>query len=115
MAIQKVIDALNEPHCDSQSKSLSSVFTRDADSADRERLSDVERQMCRRISSGPWPETTAPRIVSDSIRFVSPDVALVDAAITQIGALSWRHEPVLFVLKKVGPDWRIASLRLGYR
>jgi hypothetical protein len=114
VAIRKVIDSLNEPRGDSQSKSLSSLFTKDADPADLDRLSNMERRM-RDISSGPWSEVTAPRIRSNSIRFVSPDVALVDAAITQIGALAWRHEPVLLVLKKEGTDWRIASLRLGYR
>jgi hypothetical protein len=36
------------------------------------------------------------------IRFVTPDVAMVDA---------FEKGPVLVVLKKVGTDWKIASLR----
>lgn len=36
------------------------------------------------------------------IRFLTPEIAMVDA----IG-----KSPVLIVLKKIGPDWKIASLR----
>jgi hypothetical protein len=114
MAIDKVIDALNEPRGDPDSKPLSSLFTSDADPADLDRLSDLERRMAK-ISSGPWSEATAPRIVRNSIRFVTSDVVLADAAIAQIGSLTARHEPVLFVLRKQGTDWRIVSIRVGYR
>jgi len=51
--------------------------------------------------------------VIHSIRFVTPDAAIVDAANTQYGStiLVWRI-PVLLVMKKTGTDWRIASLRV---
>lgn len=114
MAIDKVIDTLNEPRGDPDSKPPSSVFTSDADPAELDRLSDMERRMAK-ISGRPWSEATAPRIVRNSIRFVTADVVLVDAAIAQIGSLTARHDPVLFVLRKQGTDWRIVSLRLGYR
>ena len=69
----------------------------------------------RQASDGPWSEVTAPRIVSESIRFVTPDVALVDAVIAQYGSLLVSREPVLLLMKKQATEWRIASVRLGYR
>jgi hypothetical protein len=89
------------------------LFTSDADPAELRRLSDMEGRM-RQISDGPWSEVTAPRIVSKSIRFLTPDVALVDAVIAQYGSLSGSREPLLLLMKKQGMEWRIASLRLGY-
>jgi hypothetical protein len=107
VAIEKVIGALNEPHRGPQ-------LTSDADPAELRRLSDMEGRM-RQVSDGPWSEATAPRIVSESIRFVTPDVALVDAAIAQYGSLLASREPVLLLMKKQGTEWRIASVRLVYR
>jgi hypothetical protein len=49
------------------------------------------------------PARLPPRFVIGSIRFVAADVALVNAASGQV--------PVLIVMKKEGPRWRIASLR----
>ena len=114
VAIEKVIGALNEPHRGPHAKSLSALFTSDADPAELRRLSDMEGRM-RQVSDGPWSEATAPRIVSESIRFVTPDVALVDAAIAQYGSLLASREPVLLLMKKQGTEWRIASVRLVYR
>jgi hypothetical protein len=114
VVIEKVIGAFNAPRSDPHARCLFSLFTSDADPAELERLSDMQRRM-REISSSPWSEVTPPRIVAKRIRFVTPDVALVDAAIAQIGSLSGSHEPVLFVMKKQGTEWWIASLRLGYR
>ena len=113
VAIEKVIGALNEPHRVPHAKPLSILFTSDADPAELRRLSDMEGRM-RQISDGPWSEVTAPRIVSKSIRFLTPDVALVDAVIAQYGSLSGSREPLLLLMKKQGMEWRIASLRLGY-
>ena len=64
------------------------------------------------ISKEPWGEATitwpgmgriAPVIVVKKIRFVTPEVALVDAE---------GKVPALFVLRKEGTDWKIASLRI---
>jgi hypothetical protein len=52
-------------------------------------------------------------MVIQSIRFIAPEVALVDAANTQYGAvIPARRIPVLLVMKKEGAEWRIASLRV---
>ena len=67
------------------------------------------------ISHEPWGEATIgpatmefPRIASGAIRFIAPDVALADADWTREDGTSL-HKPVLFVMKKVGDVWKIAS------
>lgn len=63
------------------------------------------------ISKEPWGEATwipaglnlnLMRIRITRIRFMTPEVALVDAE---------GRSPLLIVMKKVGTDWKIASLR----
>jgi hypothetical protein len=49
------------------------------------------------------PEGMAQKLTIKKIRFLTPEVALVDT----IG-----KAPVLVVMKKVGTDWKIASLRV---
>lgn len=61
------------------------------------------------ISKEPWGEATwvsasmsVRRIRVAKIRFLTPEIALVDAL---------SPGPLLIVLKKQGTDWKIASLR----
>jgi hypothetical protein len=62
------------------------------------------------ISKEPWGEATwlpglgARRFTIRSLRFVTPEVVLVDATENQDGS-------VLFVMKKDGESWKIASFR----
>jgi hypothetical protein len=52
-------------------------------------------------------------VVSERIRFVTQDVATVDGASTIDGAITLaRRVPLLFVLKKVGAEWRISAVRV---
>lgn len=46
----------------------------------------------------PWPVETV------AIRFITPDVALADCTL--------RSRPILIVLRREGPDWKIASVRV---
>ena len=108
-AIERVISVLNDSQAGSSQKRT--LFTTDADS-ELEHLSTLNRRLLR-LSREPWSEVTAPRLVIHSIRFVTTDVALVDAASTQYGSMILaRRMPVQLVMKKEGIDWRIASLRL---
>ena len=60
----------------------------------------------------PWSEVTRPSMIIQSVRFITPDVALVDAVNTQYGSVILRRRiPVLLVMRK-DREWRIASLRL---
>jgi hypothetical protein len=61
----------------------------------------------------PPMEMTNPRIVSRSVRFVTPDVALADGArVYDAGDNSPQTTPLVFVMKKEGDEWKIASLRV---
>jgi hypothetical protein len=112
-AIEKVIAALNDP------AQRAVLFTKDASSSvDFDRLIDLHR----RASSAPglvigthetWTEMTVPRVVSGTILFVTPDVAIVDGASTVERAMTiTRRVPLLFVMKKQGDEWRISAVRM---
>jgi hypothetical protein len=110
-AIERVIGALNSAQSRPGEKPDSSLFTADADNQ-LDRLADLNRRLFQ-ASKEPWSEATTPRMAIQSIRFVTPDVALVDAANTQYGSvIPARRIPLLLVMKKEGADWRIASLRV---
>ena len=79
------------------------------------------------ISHEPWGEATInfqgrrhllpieivnPRIESRTTRFITPGVALVDAAFTYQEDGTAQTTPLLLVMKKEGDDWKIASLRV---
>ena len=80
------------------------------------------------ISHEPWGEATInfpgigsitsveilnPQITASAIRFITPDVALADGACTyKDDGTTTQTTPLLFVLKREGDDWKIASLRL---
>lgn len=53
-----------------------------------------------------WPEYLEKpwAVETIAIRFITPDVALADCSL--------RNRPILIVLRREGPDWKIASVRL---
>jgi len=109
--IEKVIAALNEPGNWTGARPSFHLVTSDAD-LEFDRLSNVVHQMLE-LSKKPWSEVTTPRFAVRSIRFVTPDVAVADAAVTQYGSVILvRRVPVLFVMKKEGTHWRIDCLRV---
>jgi hypothetical protein len=66
---------------------------------------------------GRWPHATMevvnPRIVSRTIRFITPDVALAEGAcVYREDGGGTRFTPLLFVMKREGGGWKIASLRV---
>jgi hypothetical protein len=105
-AIQAVVEALNT----NEKMATPSLFTADADSQ-LARLSDLDRMLLP--ANSPWSEVTKPRIMLQGTRFISPDVALVDAANTQFGStILVRRVPILLVMRRVAMGWQIASLRV---
>jgi hypothetical protein len=112
-SIQKVIAALNEP------AQRAALFTRDATSdVDFDQLIDLHRPdrftPIRPIGiNEPWTEFTLPRVVSGTIRFVTADVATVDAASTITGAVTLAPSvPLLFVMKRESANWKVSSVRV---
>ena len=113
-AIEKTIAAL------SVAPVRADLFTADFDGrAEMARLTETPRMVESDekptvvISKEPWGEATIvmqgmtvramPVIVVKKIRFLTPEVVMVDG----VGRV-----PLLLVLKKVGTDWKIASLRI---
>lgn len=110
VAIQGIVDALNDYVPDGGQQHVSALFTNDADNQ-LARLSDLDRRLVP--TNTLWSEVTKPKIALQSIRFVTPDVALVDAANIQYGStILVRRVPLLIVVKREASGWRIASLRV---
>jgi len=109
-AIAKVIAALNNPH------QRSRLFTDDADCpVDFSRLIDLHRKYDPGMigMDEAWNELTIPRVVSRAIRFITPEVAVVDGASTIRGAVTLaRRVPLLFVMKKESGEWKISAVRV---
>ncbi|MFY9723877.1 MAG: hypothetical protein WAJ87_00180 [Bryobacteraceae bacterium] len=111
-AIDKVIAALNDP------VQRAGLFTKDVDSSvDFDRLVDLHRKNCLPFGAmvgidETWTVLTVPRVVSGSIRFITPEVAIVHGASDIRGAVTLaRRVPLLFVMKKQGAEWRISAVR----
>jgi hypothetical protein len=110
-AIQGVVEALANDQAGGSPKAAAGLFTDDADNQ-LSRLSDMDRRLLW-PGGEPFSEVTAPRLAVQTIRFITADVALVDAAIAQYGStIVVRRVPVLLVMRKEAKGWRIASLRL---
>jgi len=62
--------------------------------------------------SGCWRQEVSPIYFQmKTVRFVTPDVALADAAANRY-SLGKQTAPAFFVLKRAGADWKIDALRL---
>jgi len=112
-AIEEVIAALNDP------VRRVGLLTRDVDSGvDFDRLVDLHKKDSLFVGvvigmNEPWTELTVPRVVSGSIRFITPSVAIVDGASTIRGAVTLAPSvPLLFVMKKDGAGWRISAVQV---
>ena len=96
-AIERMITAVND-----HSKPLVDLFTADAPESERSLLAHEQ----------PLSEVTSPRITTRSIRFIPPQVALVECANTQYGSMIlMRTTLMLLVMQKDEGQWRIASVR----
>jgi hypothetical protein len=105
-AVESVIDALNGP-----TPAIPALFEAE-NTGEFSKLMDLDRMFLSEYKE-PLSELTRPRIVANSIRLITRDVALVDAAKTQYGSVFFfRSVPVFFVLKKEGTDWKIAAVRI---
>jgi hypothetical protein len=105
-AIQSVVATLND-----HTAPASTLFTTDgADGAELGRLADLNRMLSP--SAEPLSEVTPPKIAVGSIRFITPDVVLVDGISAQYGSvIVTKSVSVLLVMKREGSNWRIASFR----
>ena len=95
-AIRKAIAIFNNP------RERASVLARDADIAGLEGFAGQE--------------VSQVFFEAKVIRFVTPDVAFVDAVASQFGSVILkRSRPAVFVLKREGGVWRISVMRITGR
>jgi hypothetical protein len=91
-AILNIIVKFNDPH------QRASVLARDADLPPLDRARE--------------PGVSPLYYEAKEVRFVTPDVAFVDAVESQYGSLIMkRSRPACFVLRRESGEWRIAVLR----
>jgi hypothetical protein len=103
IAIEDLIHSLNT------AQPVSALFTAGAES-DLDRLQAIQREM--KIAVNRTSGVAPPAFVMAEVRFLGPDVAMVNAAEVQLGGESPRKIPVLFVLRRDTAGWKIAALRL---
>jgi hypothetical protein len=129
MAVMRTILALNEV------PPRQSLFTADASIAPEfDRLWVGKRLSYGRIapegarptvtiSHEPWgeaminfpsvrAEVTNPRVVTDEVRFVLDDVAIVDGAFVYDSETGRQRTRLFFVLRKSHDEWKIAAVRV---
>jgi hypothetical protein len=96
-AIEQQVSAFNN-----HTKPPSDLFTAE--------IPDSERTA---LLAEPMSEVSSVKIVIRSVRFITPEVAMVDCTNTRYGsAIVVQTMPVLLVVKKDGTQWKIASLRV---
>ena len=113
--IRSVIAALNKARRNADPKSFSRLFAPDGSLRVGNEIIATGPEAIENAFKNPqvWSETTAPIIGKESIHFVSPEVALVDATQTQYGSLILKQSvPVTLLLKLDAGEWRIVSLWL---
>jgi len=71
---------------------------------------DFDGELVKLPAARPWCELDCPRLSLGTVRFVTPDVALVEGTASGDGVVP--GAVFIAVLKKVGENWRIASMRL---
>ena len=112
---RSTIVALNKALAAGDKQALSALFTADSDFRIGRRF----------VANGPEPiaaallnrsalsEVSPPRITKESVRLLSPDVALADAEQVRYGSMIIKQStPVILLLKKTAEGWQILSLRL---
>ena len=62
--------------------------------------------------SRPMSEKSGPIFATETIRIVTPQVAVIDLPVNQYGSLTMRRVNLTFIVRKDGPDWKIFSIRM---
>jgi uncharacterized protein (TIGR02246 family) len=114
--IRSVISALNKARAQHDSKAFAQLFTTDGELRIGSQIvatgpAGIENALRRPEEI--WSETFSAGIEIGSIRFLSRNIAVVDAVQNQFGSLILKQSvPVTVWLKRSGRNWRITSLRL---
>jgi len=113
--IRSVIAEINKALSRSDAPALAQFFTPDGDFRMGQVVATGRAAVVRAIErqeSVMWSEVTPPAIQTESVRFVSPDVAIVDGSQVQYGSVIVRRRvPIMILMKLDGKEWRIVSMR----
>jgi ketosteroid isomerase-like protein len=113
--IRSVIGELNKARKNSDAKAFSQFFVQDRTLRIGNEIIAAGRDEIEKALKNPsaWTEVTPPTIQNEVVRFVSPDVALVDAVQIRYGSVILKQSlPVTLLMKLDGDQWRIVSLWL---
>src|SRR5260221_11479425 len=111
--VRAVIAKLNKARMKYDGKAFSQLFARDGTVRIGREIVATGQAAIEKTVNKPvfWSETTAPTIEKESVRFVSPDVALVQAIQSQYGSLILKQNvAVTLFVKLVDNEWRIGSM-----
>lgn len=114
-AITSVLAAMNKALQKPDVDAIAGLFSKDGDLRIAGGVLAGPRTIAERLADRrPWSEVTPPRIEHESVRLVTPDVAMVDASWVQYGSTIMRRaQSVMLLLRKEGAEWRVASLRVA--
>jgi uncharacterized protein (TIGR02246 family) len=111
--IRSVIAELNKARTKYDGKAFSQLFARDGTvRIGREIVATGQAAIEKTVTKPlPWSETTAPMIDKESVRFLSSDVARVDAVQVQYGPVVLKQAvPIRILLKLERNECRIVSM-----
>ncbi|MCW5982715.1 MAG: SgcJ/EcaC family oxidoreductase [Bryobacteraceae bacterium] len=112
-SIASVMAALNKALTKPEVKDFAALFTSDGDLRIAGDVLAGPKTIAEKLAARPaWSEVTTPRIDKKSLRFVTPDVAIVDAVWVQYVIVK-REQPVVLLMKKDGAAWRVSSMRVS--
>jgi|SRR5689334_9915178 len=107
-AVDKLISALQASKA--QATERAAMLSSDIDRAEFEReFAALNNGMIE--ATGVWKEVTQLALVVSGIRFVTPDVALVDGANVQAGSIMLRRVPFVLIARREQGGWKISALR----
>src|SRR5687767_5986836 len=112
--IRSVLRGFNEAVRKPERISFGILFAPEADYRDAERsLKGTDALVSWFTNRQVWSERTPPMLQDESIRFVAPSVAFVDAQFVQYGSTILKSGvPVVLLLKKEADTWKISSWRM---
>ena len=113
--IRSTLERMNQALRGQDPDELSAAFTANCEVwFDGSRMGEGSQAIQRMLDTKQvWSEQTPPHLEAVSIRLVSADVVLVDAAIVRYGSLVLRRaQPVLLVFRLNDGQWRATSFRI---
>jgi hypothetical protein len=108
-AVDELVSAVNIARSVNDPQVFEALIAKDADPDERAAILAFERVVSAEARR-PMSEVSIPRLAVRAVRFIAPEVAVVDAVNIQIGPMV-RKVFVVLILRKEGANWRIAMLR----